>query len=465
MVEGWPGTAGFAEGYPLPEVERYRSLEQEMVSMAAERLGEEITTQAGREITDRRGWRRWRHPGRAVYGAVAVLLAVLATGGWSSGSAAGGARHAGGAGLQASLSRELGHYLATRGKAEHISVVSLRVSFGGKPAIDLAAGTTRYGGGARLSPGALWQIGSNTKAFTSVLLLQLEAEGKLSISDTLGKWLPQYPAWRNITIERLLNMTSGIPDYYAQPAFQRAFAADPGRYFSAARLVSYAYAAGLPLQKGWNYSNTNYILAQMIIERAGHDSYPDQLRRRIIIPLGLHDTFYGPQALPAAVAARQPAGYFFDSSTPLFASLLGEQVPKLALSSAQGAGAIISSLSDLTTWDRALYQGRELPGPQQRQLESLVSEKTGLPITTTTPADPAGFGLGVAQFTSPVTGTFWAYEGATYGYRVQHIYLPSSGAVIALAVNSATAANDDQLGPLALAIYQILQKAGALQGN
>ena len=458
MVEGLPETAGFAE--------RYRSLEEEMVSMAAERLGEEITTQAGHEITGRRGWRRWRHPGRAMYGAVAVLLAVLATGGWSGGSAAGGARHPGGAGLQASLSRELGHYLATRGQAEHISVVSLRVSFrGGKQAIDLAAGTTWYGGGARLSPGALWQIGSNTKAFTSVLLLQLEAEGKLSVSDTLGKWLPQYPAWRHITVERLLNMTSGIPDYYTQPAFQRAYAADPGRYFSAARLVSYAYAAGLPLQKGWNYSNTNYILTQMIIERAGHDSYSDQLRRRIIIPLRLHDTFYGPQALPAAVAARQPAGYFFDSSTPLFASLLGEQVPKLALSSAQGAGAIISSLSDLTTWDRALYQGRELPGPQQRQLESLVSEKTGLPIKTTTPADPAGFGLGVAQFTSPATGTFWGYEGATYGYRVEHIYLPSSGAVIALAVNSATAANDDQLGPLGLAIYQILQKAGALQGN
>jgi D-alanyl-D-alanine carboxypeptidase len=410
------------------------------------------------EITNRRNWRRGRHRTRAMC-CLAAAVAVLSAGAWSGASAARAAQPAGGPALRASLTRELDHYLVTRGQAEHISGVSLRVSFpGGKTAINLAAGTTRYRGGAQLSPSALWQIGSNTKAFTSVLLLQLEAEGKLSINDTLGKWLPQYPAWRNITIKQVLNMTSGIPDFAGQPAFLRAYAADPGRYFSAARLVS--YVTGLPLEKGWNYSNTNYILAQMIIERVIHDSYSDQLRRRIIIPLGLRDTFYGPPARPAAVAARIPAGYFSYSSAPLLAPLLGKQIPKLALSTAQGSGGIISSLTDLTTWDRALYQGCELPGRQQRELESLVSEKTGRPITTTTPTDPAGFGLGVAQFTLPATGTIWAYEGSTFGYRVEHIYDPRSGVVIALGVNSLT--DHDQLGTVAASIYQILQKAGAL---
>src|SRR5437763_4979961 len=193
--------------------------------------------------------------------------------------------------FQQALRAELNNYLNTRRVPEHISAVSLRVTYPGtKPPIALAVGTTRYGGGPRLSTGALWQIGSNTKAFTSVMLLQLEAEHKLSISDTLGQWLPQYWAWRRIQIKQLLNMTSGIQDYENQPAFLHAYAAAPNTVFSTSRLVS--YVVGLPLQKGWNYSNTNYILAQMIIERVTHDTYADQLRKRIVTPLGLHNLFF-----------------------------------------------------------------------------------------------------------------------------------------------------------------------------
>ncbi len=125
----------------------------------------------------------------------------------------------------------------------------------------------------------------------------------------------------------------------------------------------------------------------------------------------------------------------------------------------------MSSLQDMTTWDRALYQGQELPPPQQRQLESLVSTTTGHPIPGTTPADPAGYGLGVEQMTSPSTGTVWFYGGATFGYRVAHLYFPRSGIIIALAVNSAAAPASDDLGTLAGSVYQALQKAGAAQGS
>jgi D-alanyl-D-alanine carboxypeptidase len=406
-----------------------------------------------------------RRSARGKLSATAAACALLATAGLLSGgaaSASAGTTRGNGAGLPAALRHDLSQYLTAERKAEHISAVSLRVTFPrSKPSIDLAAGTTRFGSGRPVSTSALWQIGSNTKAFTAVILLQLEAEGKLSINDTIGKWLPQYPAWHNVTIRQLLDMTSRIPDYAFQPAFVTALAAAPAARFSAARLVS--YVTGLPLgPAGFSYSDTNYILAQMIIERVTHDSYADQLTRRIIIPLRLRSMCYAPYTCPAADAARMPTGYFEMSAAP---SLLGQPMPPLALTWAQGAGAIVSSLQDMTTWDRDLYLGRELPPRQQRQLESLVSETTGQPIARTTPADPAGFGLGVQQLTDRPIGTVWTYEGGTLGYRAEHYYFPDSGIIIALAVNSATDAANDQLGTLAVSVYQTLQKAGAVHAG
>ncbi len=397
--------------------------------------------------------------------AAAVACALLGAAALTASSAASAAsipQPGHGAALVSSLRDDIKQYLATRGKAEHISAVSLRVTFPGRaPGIGLAVGTNRYDGGSPVSASELWPIGSNTKAFTTVILLQLEAEGKLSINDRLGKWLPQYPAWRGITIKRLLNMTSGIASYATQPAFVTTLAARLRTDFTAARLVS--YAVGVPLgPAGFSYSDTNYILAQMIIERVTHDSYADQLAKRIITPLRLHGLCYAPYTCPAADAARMPTGYFFMSGVP---SLLGQPVPPLALTWAQGAGGIVSSLANLTTWARALYQGRELPPGQQRQLESLVSEATGRPIPTTTLADPAGYGLGLQQVTTRQRGTEWQYIGGTLGYRVELVYFPRSRISIAFALNSATDQDKEALAGLEASVYQSLQKAAAAQAG
>ena len=390
-----------------------------------------------------------------------VALGMLASGGWASAGTGGSTANSGGTALQSALRKDLSEYLAQRKQAEHISAISLRVIFpGGKPSINQAVGTTRYGGGRPVSPRDLWQIGSNTKSFTSVIVLQLEAEGRLSIDDTLGKWLPQYPAWKSITIRQLLNMTSRIPDYLAQPAFIKALAANPRTVFSERQLVS--YVSGLPLlPPGWSYSNTNYILAQMIIEKVTRDSYADQLTKRIIIPLRLRTTCLGSYTCPTGTAARMPDGYWWGNPPPLD-KLNGTPFPKLGLTWAQAAGGIVTSLPDVTTWFRALYQGKELPPRQQRQLESLVSELTGQPITMSTPGNP-GFGLGVQQATNSVTGTIWDYEGETPGYRVLHLYHPASGVIFVLAANSGAQGPSDQLGSgLAITVFKTLQAAGAL---
>jgi D-alanyl-D-alanine carboxypeptidase len=397
---------------------------------------------------------------RALVAALLVLAGLVApiAGGVSAHAAPSGPVPAGEGddAVVSQLRTDLEAYLQERGAAEHVSAAGLSVSLPhSRSTIDVSAGATTFGGSVPVRPDSVWQIGSNTKAFTSVLLLQLEAEHRLSIDDPLGRWLPQYPQWRDVTIRRLLNMTSGIPTYDDQPAWYADYAANPHTYFSPERLVG--YVLGVAATSGYSYSNTNYVLAEMIIERVTGDSYQHQLYRRLIDSLGLRDLYYWPDVYPARVTRREPAGYFSNDQFPI-PQLLGRDVSRDTLSWARGAGAIISTTSDMTRWERALYGGRLLPPRQQAELESLISIRTGQPIVSTSTTDPEGFGLGVAQQRNPQLGTFWFYEGETLGFRALHAYFPDSGLIIAIGLNSATA--DDQIGTLATTVYDTLLAAG-----
>jgi D-alanyl-D-alanine carboxypeptidase len=149
-----------------------------------------------------------------------------------------------------------------------------------------------------------------------------------------------------------------------------------------------------------------------------------------------------------------PAGYFFTSGVPQMRPLLGHDLSRFNLSYAAGAGGIVSSLADLSKWERALYAGRMLPRQQQRELESVVSQKTGKPVKRLTAADPQGYGLGVVQALSPALGRVWFYEGEAFAFRVLHLYFPPSGTLIDIAVNH------DLLSSLGESIYAILHGSG-----
>ncbi|MBB3082923.1 serine hydrolase domain-containing protein [Geodermatophilus sabuli] len=390
---------------------------------------------------------------RAVLAVLVVLAGLVAP---QVGVLPAAATPPGGDALRADLRADLETYLRDRGAAEHVSAVGLTVSLPGGPRVDVAAGTTTVDGDEPVPEDGLWQIGSNTKAFTSVLLLQLEAEGRLSIDDPLGAFLPEYPEWADVPIRRLLNMTSGIPDYDERPAFWTDYLADPMRYFSAEQLVG--YAVGAPATSGYRYSNTNYVLAEMVVERVTGESYEDELYERLLDPLDLDDLHYRPHLYPPGLAERQPAGYFARDDIPELAPLLGRDVSRDTLSWGRGAGGMIGTTGDLTRWERALYSGRLLPAEQQAELTSLVSTATGEPIASTSPADPSGFGLGVVQLTAEGFGTFWMYEGGTLGFRTLHIFLPESGLIMAVGLNSASV--EDQIAVLAVAVHDTLVEHG-----
>jgi D-alanyl-D-alanine carboxypeptidase len=373
-------------------------------------------------------------------------------------------------GLRAALSADLEKYLAARRTIEHISALSLSVKLPGQASnINVTAGTTRYDGGAAVTPASLYQIGSNTKAFTAVAILQLEAEGKLTILDTIGKWLPQYPAWKDVTIERLLNVTSGIPTYDNVPAMLVAYAADPTRDWSPAELIAYVYPGtkdAPPPTTGWSYSNTNYLLAQLIIEKTSGHSYAAELRRRFLGNQALHldATYYRPHLYPRSVAKRMVSGYFAskDPDNAGLQPLYGKDVRDMTMSWTQGAGGIVSMPEDVTRWSRALYVGDLLKPQQRRELMRTVSQKTGAPIDDVTADDPHGFGLGVVHAFVPSMGKFWFYQGETLGYRMVYAWFPDADVVFAAGINSQPDAKEDQAGKLMESVYNSLHQAGKL---
>ena len=381
---------------------------------------------------------------------------------------------AAGAPLRARLQAGVAAHLAARGKVEGFTAISTFVSRSDTdPGIAVVAGTMGRSRTAAVHDRTLFGIGSNTKAFTAALVLELACAGRLGLEQTLGHWLPHYPAWADVTIRRLLNMTSGIPNHSEAPRFMRAQAADRFRHYTPEQLVAYAYPSPgnhLPPRGRFFYSNTNYVLAGMIAARAGGASYAHQLRQRIFAPLGLDHSFYDPWQLPDAVTARMADGYFrgptcSEYHTPCavgpLAPLLGQNMRRADLTWVGPAGGIVATPRDLARWARALFGGQVLRPAQLAQMRQLVSMRTGLPIADVTPDDPEGFALGLARTCHPRLGRFWFYAGMTLGYRTALAWFPQDDLVLAASLNSQPPEGTDQIGQLLETLHCIVLRRGA----
>jgi D-alanyl-D-alanine carboxypeptidase len=385
------------------------------------------------------------------------------------------------AAVTAQLQQVLDAYVKERASVEGLSGAALQVDRGaGKPILEVYVGDNGLSDKKPIGPDTLFQIGSNTKEFTSALILKLEAAGKLSIDDTIGKWLPQYPAWKDVTIRSLLQMTSPIPNYSETVAIGEIQVADIHHQFSDKDLIGFVDPANgnhFPPASGWFYSNTNYILAALIIEAASGMNYEQALTTMILEPLGLHDTFYANGAHPGPAAAgpvlsRVPRALFLlqdcltyqpePCTISTVASLIGKDMRTGNLSWAGAAGAIISNPRDLALWIRALFDKRVIPAKQLKEMTTLVSNKTGLPIQEISADEPAGFGLGLGRFhRKELGGAYWFYEGETLGFRTIFAYWPQYDLLITGSVNSRPPNAEDKFGPSVIAdAFTVLQKAG-----
>ena len=366
--------------------------------------------------------------------------------------------------LKTALQRDLDDYLKTRSVAEHLSSLSLAVSLSRTaPTILLTAGTTKYRGNVPVVPSNLYQIGSNTKAFTAVAILQLEAQGRLSIDAPIREYLPQYPAFGALTLRRLLNMTSGLESYDNTAVWERNYARSPYANVSADSLIRLVYP-NIKYRPGsrYYYSNTGYLLAQKVVAARSRSNSYDAEIARIVAGVGLNNTFYASNLYPPQIAARVVSG-IYENNDAGFSRFLGQDMTGYSLSWAQGAGGIVSTPDDLTHWARALYQGIQLLPPKQKyELKSLISLKTAQPLRVPTADDDAGFALGVAERYDPNLGIYWFYQGETLGFRAAHLYFPASDLVVSIFANSRVVERDSRLQALFAAIYATIKAKEAI---
>ena len=215
-----------------------------------------------------------------------------------------------------------------------------------------------------MRPGLHFRAGSLTKSFVATVVLQLVAEGRLSLSDTLERWLPAIlPYGDRVTVHQLLNHTSGVPDYWA--TVERTLAGSRQgrlRAWTPQALVGLVadQPPGFPPGTAWSYSNTGYVLLGLTVETATGNTLARELGRCIFGPLGLRDTLL-PGNSPG-IPSPTSRGY----SVPL--SPQGEVItgPLLDFTAqnpswAWAAGALVSTLEDLGHFFRALLGGRLLP--------------------------------------------------------------------------------------------------------
>ncbi|MEO3978160.1 serine hydrolase domain-containing protein [Streptomyces sp. CAU 1734] len=266
----------------------------------------------------------------------------------------------------------------------------------------IAEGIADRGDGRAITADDRFRIGSVSKTFSAVVLLQLVDEGRLSLDAPVNTYLPGLIDSR-ITVRHLLSHRSGLYDY-TNDLFARTvpgFEAVRNRVFTYRELVDLSLAKPLQVTPGtsYSYSNTNFAVAGMLIEKITGDTVGEEFRDRIIEPLKLRDTFYVHPA--TAIPGRHAKGYL----RPDEAGGALVDSTRQTVSWGQSAGAVISGTRDLNTFLSALLRGELLSSAR------LADMRTWTPVNAT-----QGYGLGLRRRDLSCGVSVYGHTGTVQGY-------------------------------------------------
>ncbi len=262
----------------------------------------------------------------------------------------------------------------------------------------------------------VFRIGSVTKQFTAAAILQLAEQGKLSLQDELTKFIPDYPTQgKKITVEQLLNHTSGIKSYTDLKKWDQQ---EQRRDFTPLALIDYFKNEPMDFDPGtqWKYNNSGYILLGYIIEKVSGQSYGDYISEHFFKPLGMTHSYYG-DVVP--LIKNRAAGYSRWGADAYANS------DYLSMTQPYAAGSLLSTVEDLYIWTTALHAGKVI------KPESLKKATTPciLPDGTNT---HYGFGL---QMSNLLGHTTVEHSGGIHGFLSDLVYVPDADVCVAILTN------------------------------
>ncbi|MBB5084771.1 serine hydrolase domain-containing protein [Nonomuraea endophytica] len=296
-----------------------------------------------------------------------------------------------------------------------------------------SAGAAELGGTAKPPVHGHARIGSNTKTFTATLVLQLVAEGKIHLDTPAADYLPELGLDRRITVRMLLQHTSGLFNFTGEVYDDGTIVhgipvpySTTGREWVDKRFHTYKPEdlVRLSLSKparfepgtGWSYSNTNYVLARLLIEKVTGRSLAEEMQRRILDPLGLTGTVV-PDASPEIPEPHAHVYYRYEDTTI--------DITRHNPSWVSTGGDMISTSQDLATFISALVSGKLLPAPLLAEM--CTPHSTGLPNMD--------YGLGVFVQRTDCGGTVITHNGGTVGSAALMYTTPDGGKTLTAVLN------------------------------
>lgn len=279
-----------------------------------------------------------------------------------------------------------------------------------------------------IEPGMLFAIGSVTKNFVAALVLDLVEEGVLSLEDPLNMWLPDYPhVDGEITIRQLLNHTSGLYMFWDNQEIWDELKRDRERYWTPEEVLEYIQEPEFPAGEGWRYSNTNYLLLAMIINKATGANLSTALKERFFEPLGLSDIYLSQEE---TIPTNQAHVYSdnFEGGTPIRDVTFEPRTSHESIT--YGSSGIFTTSENLARWSQALFSGEIL---EEDSLHEMLTFVTFRPIS-----NMRAYGLGVQEFKRNITSgeRGIGHAGGNIGTSTYMVYLPEQQVSVVVMINA-----------------------------